>query len=171
MPERTSPKGLARPERTRPIGHQDSPGASKTTPHPRQPNHQPDDLSTTEVMAPAPPLGDDAVSQAYPTSKGMSSTPPARAGPQLPETLSALTKSRPPRTTGHTQAPPHHLASPPRGIDQIDTPGAQHNRGVTQIDTPGGTRTSPHPTTDDVSQADTHHNAPQPISAPFTPTP
>lgn len=28
-------------------------------------------------MAPAPPLGDDAVSQTYPTNKGMSSTPPA----------------------------------------------------------------------------------------------
>lgn len=61
---------------------------------------------------------------------------------------------------GGTQAPPHHLASLPRGIDQIGTPGAQHNRGVTQIDTPRGTRTSPHPTSDGVSQADTHHNTP-----------
>lgn len=108
MPGRASPIGLTRLARsdTRTL-------PPPARPHPRQPNHRPDALSTNEGMAPAPPLGDDAVSQTYPTATHHSHArhPPApqprprAAPPPRGRQQAAETPSAPPRCPA--SAAPH----------------------------------------------------------------
>ena len=63
-------------------------------------------------MAPAPPLGDDAVSQTYPTSKGMNSTPPAAmtstaSRPPPASTTHPGVREQAPGVLGQRPTPPH----------------------------------------------------------------
>ena len=116
MSGRTSPIGLPRLARSDTRTH-----PPPARPHPRQPNHQPDALSTNEGMA--PPLG--AVSQADPTSNGMSSTPPAAM---------TSTASRPP-TLSH----PHNRAhSSPAAPLSEPAKGYRSNRPPRGPAQPGG---------------------------------